>query len=206
MYCKHCYKMIDDDAEFCPACGKPQKRQARKPIYKRWWFWLIVVVAFFIVLPSGSDQPEIVGNGSGSNTVKNDSSPTYITIGQTADWNDIRVTFNSATQSFGNEWFTPSQGNVYIVCEFTIENNTDSELNISSLMCFDAYVDDYSTGISLSAESSVDKETLDGTIAPGKKMKGIVGYEVPSNWELLEIHFTPDFWSSKDFIFACTSH
>lgn len=185
-----------------PSPGTSSAVKAKKPIYKRWWFWLIVVLVFFIVLPGGSDEPEIVNNGGENSVVKDDTSPTYITIGQTADWDDIRVTFNSVTQNNGSEWFAPSQGNVFVVCEFTIENNTNYELNISSIMCFDAYVDDYSTSLSITAESSVEKETLDGTIAPGKKMKGIIGYEVPSDWETLEIHFTPGFWSGKDFIFS----
>lgn len=59
MYCKHCMRMIDDNADFCPACGKPQKGPIRKPIYKRWWFWAIV--AFLVIGIGGdSDEPEKV--------------------------------------------------------------------------------------------------------------------------------------------------
>ena len=32
MYCKHCYKMMDDGTDICPACGKSQKEKIKKPI------------------------------------------------------------------------------------------------------------------------------------------------------------------------------
>lgn len=197
MYCRHCMRMIDDNADFCPACGKPQKGPIRKPIYKRWWFW--VIVAFLVIgIGAGSDEPEIVNGGS-----RNNSTPQYFSIGDTARLNNVYVTFDDAYETNGSQYFTPASGNVFVICEFTIDNQTNSELNISSLICFDAYVDDYATNLSLSAESSFDANTLDGTIAPGKKMNGIIGYEVPSDWSIFEIRFTPDFWSGdEDFIFA----
>ena len=47
-----------------------------------------------------------------------------------------------------------------------------------------------------------DKNQPDGTVAPGKKMNGVIGYEVPADWKELEIKFTPDFWSNKDISFV----
>lgn len=38
-------------------------------------------------------------------------------------------------------------------------------------------------------------------IAAGKKMTGIVGYEVPKDWKEIEIRFTPDFWSGNEITF-----
>ena len=46
-----------------------------------------------------------------------------------------------------------------------------------------------------------DKNQLDGTIAPGKKMSGIVGYEVPADWKNMEIHFKDNVWSDNKFEF-----
>lgn len=201
MYCKHCMKMIDDDAIFCPACGKSQQKPVKKPIYKRWWFWVIAVI-LVIGFTGGSNEPEIVSSNGGS--VQQVAGQTQFAIGDTATLNNVFVTFEDVTESRGSEFIEPADGNVFLLCEFTIENHTDSELNISSLVCFNAYVDDYTTGLSFSAESSTNKNALDGTIAPGKKMNGIIGYEVPRNWKTLEIHFTPDFWSSNEnFVFVC---
>jgi hypothetical protein len=62
-------------------------------------------------------------------------------------------------------------------------------------------VDDYSTNLSISATIATDKTQLDGAVAAGKKMTGVVGYEVPKDWEEIEIRFTPDFWSGNEIEF-----
>ena len=68
---------------------------------------------------------------------------------------------------------------------------------------FEAYCDDYSTSQSLTALMEKEsKNQLDGTVSSGKRMNGIIGYEVPQNWKTMEIRFTPDFWSSKDITFV----
>lgn len=98
----------------------------------------------------------------------------------------------------------PEDGNVFVLCEFEIENKSSKDISVSSVMCFDAYVDDYSTSMSISAQMASDKNQLDGTVASGKKMNGIIGYEVPEDWKEIEVHFTPDFWSNKEFIFVAS--
>lgn len=75
------------------------------------------------------------------------------------------------------------------------DRNSSKEINVSSLISFEAYCNDYSTSVSLSALSAFsDKNQLDGTVAPGKKMNGIVAYEVPADWSKLEIEYSPSFW------------
>ena len=69
---------------------------------------------------------------------------------------------------------------------------------------FEAYIDDYSTMLDLSATVSSNKNQLDGTVAAGKKMNGIIGYAADKGWQELEIRFTPDFWSGSDIIFSYT--
>lgn len=64
---------------------------------------------------------------------------------------------------------TPTDGNVFIVCEFEIENNSDTDIAVSSIMSFEAYVDDYSTSMNLSAMLSTNQKQLDGSVAAGKR-------------------------------------
>ena len=54
--CKACNKEIAKSAKTCPHCGAKNK----KPIFTKWWFWLIVVVVIGVVAGAGS--------GSDSNT------------------------------------------------------------------------------------------------------------------------------------------
>ena len=48
MKCNKCGQEIDIPGKFCPHCGapieEPCKKKAKKPFYKRWWFWVIVIV------------------------------------------------------------------------------------------------------------------------------------------------------------------
>ena len=69
-------------------------------------------------------------------------------------------------------------------------------------MSFEAYVDDYSANMDLSAMLVANKNQLDGSVAAGKKMNGVIGYQVDKDWKELEIRFTPSFWSGKDIIFT----
>lgn len=107
----------------------------------------------------------------------------------------------SCTQSSGEGFYTPDSGNVFLFCEFSIENKSSKDISISSIMSFEAYVDDYSTNMSMTGTLAADKGQLDGTVASGKKMSGVIGYEVPADWKTLEIRFTPDFWSGNDITF-----
>jgi ribosomal protein L40E len=50
--CKHCGAEITKGAKVCPVCGGKNP----KPIYKRVWFWLLVAVLLFILIPSKPEE------------------------------------------------------------------------------------------------------------------------------------------------------
>ena len=49
--CKACGNEIAKSAKSCPHCGAKNK----KPIFKKWWFW-VIVVAVFVSAVSGEDE------------------------------------------------------------------------------------------------------------------------------------------------------
>lgn len=160
----------------------------------------------------GDDEPKKVDDSSATQNQDNQRSEdeenneaepekTTFGVGEQVTLNDVIVTMSSVTESGGSQFNKPSEGSKFVLCEFSIENNSDRDLNISSMMCFEAYVDDYSASMSISAMIESDKGQLDGTVAAGKKMNGVIGYEVPEDWSEIEVRFTPDFWSSKDITF-----
>lgn len=186
---------------------------------KKWWFWVIVVILVIVLIPKNSAKKVgEVSTSSSSTTVSSSTKASSLAttapkketlkeqkfgVGDIVDQKDIRVTLNDVYETQGNQFIEPEDGNIYVLCDFTIENNSSKEISVSSLLCFDAYVDDFSTSLSigaLAADSS--KSQLDGSVAAGKKMTGVVGYEVPSNWKELEIRFSPDFWVGEDIIFV----
>ena len=105
------------------------------------------------------------------------------------------------SENYGSEWNKPTDGNVFLLVEFEIANNSTSELAVSSIISFDGYVDGYSASTSFSALLENEQSQLDGTIAPGMKMRGWIGYEVSVGWRELEIHFTDNVWSNNKFKF-----
>lgn len=123
-------------------------------------------------------------------------------IGETAEMNNVQVTMVSYSENEGSEYNKPTDGNEYVMVEFEIVNNSENEITVSSALSFDGYADDYALNYSFAA--MMENETsnqLDGTIAPGKKMDGMVGFEVPKDWKTIEIHFKDDVWSNSKFKF-----
>ena len=69
-------------------------------------------------------------------------------------------------------------------------------------MSFEAYFDDYSSNLDVTAMALSGKDQLDGTVAAGKKIKGVIGYQASEDWSNMELHFTPDVWAGKDIVFT----
>lgn len=206
--CKHCKTEIPAGAKVCPNCRKKQSGALK---------WVIIAAVVLVgigVAAGGGDKNKVTrvnssGNDSsqqqseGANT-SNGNEPAeelIFTVGETAELKDVQVTMTNVTESYGGNYNKPSDGNVFVLVEFEIVNNSEKELTISSLISFDAYQDGYSTSLSLSALIEKTGEQLDGSIAPGKKMKGSVGYEVPDDYKELEINFQLDAWSSQKIVF-----
>ena len=66
---------------------------------------------------------------------------TTFALNETAVFENIKITANEMEQSEGEEFFAPEEGNVFVGVKFTIENTSNEEQNISSMLLFDAYVD-----------------------------------------------------------------
>lgn len=143
---------------------------------------------------------ESVVSGGGAATTKE------YKIGETATLDDVSVTLIEVHENNGSQFLSPEEGNVFVLCEFEIINNSSKEINVSSMMSFEAYCDDTSINLSISALSNKgNMQQLDGSISAGKKMHGVVGYEVPSNWSELEIQYTINTFGNDTLIFVATN-
>lgn len=204
--CKSCGQEIAKSAKACPKCGAKQKKHTALGV-------ILVILGVLLIVAAigggGSDEPKKVGDSVPTQSQDDQSietssaepEKTTFGVGERVSLNDVIVTLNGVTESNGSQFNKPSDGNVFILCEFTIENNSDRDLSVSSIMCFEAYVDGYSTSMSLSAMIESDKNQLDGPVAAKRKMNGAIGYETAADWNEIEIRFTPDFWSGKDITF-----
>lgn len=125
---------------------------------------------------------------------------TTYSVGDTATAKSYKMTIESLTVvDSDNQFNQPDEGNEFVEIVLLVENISDNELNVSSLMNFDAYVDGFAINEDLSAQVASGKDTMNGTLASGKKLRGVLCYQVPEDWNELEI--TVDLgYSSKDEI------
>jgi RNA polymerase subunit RPABC4/transcription elongation factor Spt4 len=66
--CKTCNAEIATNAKNCPACGAKNK----KPIYKKWWVWVIVVVVSLSV--AGQGGKDTVQSSANAKDIKQSTS------------------------------------------------------------------------------------------------------------------------------------
>ena len=147
---------------------------------------------------SGNSETKIDDSEESEPEDTDSEEKTEFYMGETAEQGDVQFTL------VNGELITPDDGNIFLVCEFDISNNSEEDIGISSVMNFEAYCDDYSLTLDimgLQVPEAEGKSQLDGNIASGKKMNGIVAYQVPSDYKTMEINVTPDFWSGKDIKF-----
>lgn len=180
--------------------------------------WLTLILALVLAVGlfgCGAEEKTDTPNTTGGTDATSQATPTPepaseptpeakdgYGVGERAEHEDVAVTLTEVEESSGGDFFTPEEGKVFLICHFDIENNSDKDLAVSSIMSFDAYVDDYSTSMSLSATASSSETQLDGSVAAGKKMAGVIGYEAPEDWSTLEVTFKPNVWSGKNITFV----
>lgn len=206
--CKHCQTEIPKKAKVCPNCRKKQGGKLK---------WIIIALVALMIIGAaaggGSDDgpqkvgevdtsPETASEGTGAVDSSEAEQEAVFRKGEIAEMNDVQVTMTDFVESTGSEFNKPTDGNIFVLAEFEIANNTESELSVSSALSFDAYADDYALNYSLTALLEKDGNQLDGTIAAGKKLKGWIGWEVPEDYKEVEIHFTDNVWSNNEFVFV----
>ena len=214
--CPECGKEISERAVTCPNCGARVVRGCSKETNRINVIPLLILAACFtLAMIFFLKYPEIVNSiGSGADNTASDENvvqsaaqspreqPLSFGVGDTAECQNIQITLLDVTETTGNDFYKPADGNIFVYPEFEFVNNSDEELTLSSLICFDAYQDDYSVNMSLEASIMNEGNSLDGTIPPGKKLKGAVCYEVPADYKELEIHVTLDIFSDEKVVFV----
>lgn len=199
----------------------------KKPFWKKWWFWVMIVIVLFIAIGSTGDsdkdkdkdtqnppatteadqkKPDELSDGEekkeDEQKEEEQKEKDSYGVGEPATLKDVTVTLENVTESEGQEYTQPTEGNVFLLCEFTIDNQSSKELTVSSVISFDAYVDSYAVSQSFSGLLADDNnKQLDGNVGPGKKMNGVIAYEVPADWSEFEINFEPNVWSGKKLTF-----
>ena len=175
---------------------------------------IICVVAVIIIAAiagGGNDEGVKKVDGTGSNAsgkqtqaakTSANEGPLTFTVGETAQYKGINVTFVEVKENEGDTFNKPSDGNKFVLAVFEIENKSDEQFNFSSIMCSEAYYDGYSVDTSLLAGLGATESSLDGDCAPGKKLRGYLAYELPADYKELEIQLQLDIWDDEKIVFV----
>lgn len=107
-------------------------------------------------------------------------------VGETAEVDGVKITVNSAeTTDNADDLFNTAaqlkEGKKYEVIDITIENTSNEEINVSSMISFE--VKD-SEGRKGDYQMPTGDGQLDGTVDPGDKLSGQQIYQVPAEGEL----------------------
>lgn len=139
---------------------------------------------------------------NGTQATTDNKGPQTFGLNESAVFSSLKFTATELEQSEGKDFFTPSEGNVFVGIKFTVENISEEEQSISSLLLFDSYADDVKASMSISASCVFDEGTLDGSIAPGKKLVGWYAIEVPVGWKTIELQVQANIWSNSSATFV----
>lgn len=173
-------------------------------VLKKWWFGVIVVVVIGGIgsavagTKNRSNSPNsdnsvnsssIVSDFSVVDSTKSDTEQaTIYGLGETAKAKSFSLTANSVNVvKSDNQFVQPDEGNEYVEVEFVLENTSDSDIVVSSVLNCNAYVDGFAVSEDLSAGVAAGSDSFNGTVASGKKLKGCLFYELSTDWNELEI-------------------
>lgn len=181
--CKSCGAEIATNAKVCPNCGAKNK----KPIYKRWWFWVIVALVLISVI-AGSTGEEKAKEDKVYNSSAETTAPQTYAIGDTitTDKFEIRVKSVQTQTSVGGQYSseTPAEGGIYVCVDFEYKNISTEP--ISTFSCPSVNLKDangtsydYDVGASFSYALQVDpnRKTL-SDLNPGIQVSDSKVFEI----------------------------
>lgn len=191
--------------------NKPQKKQQSDSIPVLIGFFLgmlftiviILTAAIILTYTSGNEIKEFFFRDKSSTAVKNDSESKIAGVGETVSSDNWKVTLRFTKQykeiksDDGLYTDKPSEGKVYLVLFFEAENISDKEDYFNPLY-FSAYTNEYSSDMKLLINKPNGEENLGGNVAPGKKTKGYLAYEVKPSWTDFEITYREGITDNAD--------
>lgn len=170
---------------------------------KNFLSFILCGVLIFSLTACVADGSPIKETGQAIQTSAEKNEETF-GLNETAVFAELKFTATEIKESDGDGFFIPEAGNVFVGVKFTVENISDEEQSISSILLFEGYVDDVKCDYSLSAGAAFDGGTIDGSIAPGKKLIGWYALEVPRNWSNIELDVQSTWLSNNSAKFVFT--
>ena len=124
---------------------------------------------------------------------------TTFTIGDTIITKDYKLTVEGASIIVSdNKYAQPDENCEFVEVELTLENTSNDTLKVRALY-FTAYADDFIIDSqNWHAYYPSSKNILSTDLASGKKINGVLCYEVPNDWSELELFVKLSDYSGDD--------
>jgi hypothetical protein len=165
--------------------------------------WLVVcalLLMFFTFGCGETTRPEkVTAENKADFATESTKTPEVYAVGDSVKMGGLVFTVNGTSTSTGSEFFRPDNGNIYFIVDCTIENSSNEAVHLSSLLMFSLVdAEGYNYNITIGPET---KGSLDGELAPGRKMRGELAFEVPAQANSLELIFEPNVFGSGQAIY-----
>lgn len=167
----------------------------KKPIFKRVWFWILVVILVGCVGTSMGSDKENGGEKVGSTKTKQttEKKTKYYKVGDIVKVGDVTYTLKSVTTTKERNQYADKKPKYVIKVVYHVKNGTDDSLAIGTDE--DVYGPD---------NNKLDSYPINGTtldsIAAGKEKDVIEGYGA-NKLGTFEIHFKPLVSLEKEAIY-----
>ncbi|MDO4781010.1 MAG: DUF4352 domain-containing protein [Candidatus Saccharibacteria bacterium] len=174
----------------------------KKPVYKKVWFWIIIVVVIGAIGAGSSQNGAKVVNSNNANqpSKSQQAEKTEFKVGETIAFDGKEVVIKTLQRNWtsDNQFIKPSDGKEFVKATVTIVNKSSSELSFNT---FDWKVEDANGAIEgPSATAFTASDNLgSGDLAVNGKKEGSVIFEVPTG-SSVKIHYKPSFWSNKKIV------
>lgn len=132
-------------------------------------------------------------------SAKTDTGQDY-TVGQTADFDGVKVTLRDVVTYPGDTYATPAAGNEYIRIGWTVDNGTDEDFNTTGFMTT-VFVDGTQTETAVVGAGDTFPIT---ELIPDSNASGYYTYEVPTNWQKIQVRVKANALSDDQVMFNIT--
>ena len=171
-----------------------------RKVFAKFYVGILVVLGLYVFFGSliGVGIRKVVGEKKESHeAVKaiqteveqpSEDKVTRFTIGDTIINRDYKLTVEGASIIVSdNKYAQPDENCEFVEVELTLENTSNDTLNVRALY-FTAYADGFIIDShNWHAYYPSSKNILSADIASGKKINGVLCYEVPKYWSELEL-------------------
>lgn len=179
---------------------------AKKPLYTKWWFWVIIALVVLVAVGSSgskpdSGEPKKVGESSQETSGDSGSSSNgTFKVGDVIALRGFEVTVTNIKRNWTAEYDKPKSGKELVKVTVKIENKTDKTAEYSpmdwKMEDSDGSIEDYTITL------GNDDQLSSGQLAAGGKKTGSLVFSVPKGDKKLKLHYKPiwEFFNNSEAI------